>query len=343
MEEKTHRIMWGEQSQETSSGLCRNRFLPIKPDFIKSSRWGNFLWQESYSREIQRHRNIQESGRFYDLRQCFNIPLINIIWELLLNNEGKEVYLWNQRNLQARTELGLPVAKLGLGSPEHGISHRGWIDESPPRHWFHETKVEPQGSAVLSNRTGAGAWVFHGVSAWDASDCTLGWVQEHICYVFTRGCAPHALCWPDPGGRFPLFLPPASKTAPHPHHQCLLPSYFSSQLASCHPIACNAILTSHSTPSPELAVQFLQFSSVTSSRKPSPDPSSQSWVRVLLQAVGSLFWASLLASAGFLAISGAHWHVRSTTPVSAFTFTRILPVFLCVLCSLFTKTPVILA
>lgn len=48
--------------------------------------------------------------------------LINIIWELLLNNEGRKS-ISEIREISGRTELGLPVAKLGPEQiQEHGIS-----------------------------------------------------------------------------------------------------------------------------------------------------------------------------------------------------------------------------
>ena len=218
-------------------------------------------------------------------------PLINIIWELLLNDEGKEVYLWNQR-ISGRRQLGLPVPRLGPEQSRNTVFlSRLDKDESPSRLQFHETrKSHHQGSAVLGDGTGAGGWVFpRGFPAWDASECTLNRRGDISAMSLPVGVQPT----PYAGQilRVDFSLPTSCFQNGSLHHQCLLPSCFSSQcLPPATPLPPMPFW--HPTPPPHLTtrcwvltIQLLQFSSVTSSRRPSLTLPSQSWVRVLLQAV----------------------------------------------------------
>lgn len=68
------------------------------------------------------------------------------------------------REISGRAELALPVPRLGPEQSRNTVFLSQLNkDESTSRHQFHETKKSShQGSAVLGNGTGAGAWVFHG-------------------------------------------------------------------------------------------------------------------------------------------------------------------------------------
>lgn len=228
-------------------------------------------------------------------------PLINIIWELLLNDEGEEITISEMREISGRTELDLPVPRLG---PEQSrnmvLLSRLNKDLSASRHWFCETKrSDYQGSAVLGNRRVAGACLLHRVfAAWDSSVCT-----------FHRGRNVSALCicvgvHPTPcAGQILVvdFSLPTScfQNCSKPHQRLtaqlpLIPTAF----ACAAPIAWNAILTSHPSPFTwQLVVQVLKFGSVTSSRKPSlillPKAESQSFWK-LLGRLFRAFWQYLV-------------------------------------------------
>lgn len=122
--------------------------------------------------------------------------------------------------------------------------------------------------------------------------------QERVWLVFMCWCAPHALCWPDPGGRFLssyFLLPKLLQTSPTSH--CPIASH-PNAFACAAPIAWNAILTSHPSPFTwQLFLQFLKFGSVTSSRKPSlillPKAESRSFWK-LLGRLFCAFWQYLV-------------------------------------------------
>ena len=134
------------------------------------------------------------------------------------------------REISGRTELGLPVPRLGPEQSRNTVLlSRLDKDESPSRLQFHETKKSHhQGSAVLGNRTGAGGWVFpRGFPAWDASECALNRCGDTSAMSLRVGVQPTPCAGQILGVDF--SLPTSCFQNGSPHHQCLLPSCFSSQ------------------------------------------------------------------------------------------------------------------
>lgn len=152
------------------------------------------------------------------------------------------------REISGRTELGLPVPRLGPEQSRNTVLlSRLDKDESPSRLQFHETKKSHhQGSAVLGNRTGAGGWVFPGgFPAWDASECALNRCGDTSAMSLRVGVCPRpvlARSW----GSISLFLLPASKTAPHiTNAYCLAVSHPSVCFLPPHCLQCHSDIPLH--------------------------------------------------------------------------------------------------
>lgn len=115
--ENTDKTTWShvrKTEPRTSGGLYRNRFLPIKPDFIKRSDWGKafslaavLLWGKSKAQKCSGIRT------FLWLYMMLKFPIINIIWELLLLGEGEEITVPKMREISGLAGLDLPVLKNG--------------------------------------------------------------------------------------------------------------------------------------------------------------------------------------------------------------------------------------
>lgn len=194
--------------------------------------------------------------------------------------KGRKSLSLNERNLKQGRGRPPSTQEWGLSQPETPYFSHDWARICPPQstnlmtlsNWSNH-----QGPAVIGNRMGGDMSLVspQGFPAWNL--CSHPPQGQEGCLV----CL-HVLVHPQPcaclSSLISLFLLPASNTALTSPH-CSLPHCFSSQYFSlCSSIDCNT--NWHHTPTSfthQLAVQFLKFSSVISSRKPSSPP-PRSWV-----------------------------------------------------------------